>query len=483
MIITFQEFEKHEADRAKWIGSAIAQYMRSEEYKIAQEADLYERQMNTKIYNYTRKIYDITGVASVDFTSPNNRIASNFFHRLITQRVSYSLGNGISFANRTLEQQQDQTMTIHDPTKDALGNKFDDVVYRVAYNAVRDKVCYCFYNDGDYYVFPMTEFLPFKDETSGKIRAGVRFWCLEWRKRPITVDLYEENGYSRYQTAEKKFGLGSLELLVEKKPYITTVQTSVADGEEVIGGENYLVEDQITLPVCVMYGNKNKQSALIGMKANIDAYDMIQSGYANDLSECAQMYWIIDNAAGMSESDIQRLRDRMMLQHIVVADQQNSPIKPYAQDVPFNSREACLNRIKDTIYNDFGALDVKNISPNNTLTATEIRAAYQCMDEEADDFEYQVNEFVQQILALVGIKDDYPIFDRNRISNELEETQMIMLAAQYLDPETILKKLPFISVDEVDTILNKLDKASDERFNEENEEQEEQEEEETQEEQ
>ena len=75
MIITFQEFEKHESDRAKWIGQAISQYMRSDEYKIAVEADLYERQQNTKIINYTRKIYDITGVESVDFTSPNNRIA------------------------------------------------------------------------------------------------------------------------------------------------------------------------------------------------------------------------------------------------------------------------------------------------------------------------------------------------------------------------------------------------------------------------
>ena len=88
MIITFQEFEKHEQDRAKWLGQAIAQYMRSDEYKLAQEADLYERQLNTRINNYVRKVYDITGVASVDFTNPNNRIASNFVHLLNTERAS-----------------------------------------------------------------------------------------------------------------------------------------------------------------------------------------------------------------------------------------------------------------------------------------------------------------------------------------------------------------------------------------------------------
>ena len=45
------------------------------------------------------------------------------------------------------------------------------------------------------------------------------------------------------------------------------------------------------------------------------------------------------------------------------------------------------------------------------------------------------------------------MFDRNRIANEKEETEMVMLAANYLDDKTVLDKLPFITVDEVDTIL------------------------------
>lgn len=452
MIITYQDFEQHEQDRAKWLGQAIAQYMRTDEYKIAQDADLYEKQQNPTINNYVRKIYDITGVASVDFTNPNNRIASGFFHRLNTQRVSYSLGNGVSFAGKTVERKADQTTHIHDATKDELGNDFDDILYKTGLNALEHGVCYCFYNDGEYYVFPMTEFMPLKDEVTGKIRAGARFWSLEWRRRPIIVDLYEEDGYSRYMTAKGKYGLGALELVQEKRPYKETVQISEADGEEVIGGENYT-----SLPIAVMYGNKHKQSTLIGMRANIDAYDMIHSGYANDLSECAQMYWIINNAAGMDDNEVAKLRDRMLLQHIIVADETNSTITPYSQEVPYNSREACLNRIKNSIYRDFGGLDVESISAQ-AVTATQIRAAYQAMDEEADDFEYQCNEFIQQILALKGI-EDYPVFDRNRVTNEKEEVEMIMLAANYLDDETIVKKLPFITVDEVDGILARKDKS------------------------
>lgn len=457
MIITFQEFEKHEQDRAKWIGQAIAQYMRSDEYKLAQEADLYDKQQNTGIKEIRRLVYSMDGRATPDFTKPNNQIPSNFFHRLVTQRVSYSLGNGVSFANKETVTKADMSTIIHDQTKDDLGNMFDDVLYRTAYNAVKHSVCYCFYNDGEYHVFPMTEFLPFFDEQTGKIRAGVRFWCLEWKKRPIVVDLFEEDGFSQYITAEKKYGLGALELKEEKRPYKETIETSEADGEQIVGGENYT-----SLPVAVMYGNKNHMSALVGMKANIDAYDMIHSGYANDLSECAQVYWIISNAQGMDDGDLTRFRDRLLLQHIAVADTEQSKVEPFTQEIPFNSREACLNRIRDCIYNDFGALDVKNIS-SQAVTATQIRAAYQAMDEEADDFEYQVNDFIQQILSLIGV-EDYPVFDRNRISNEKEETEMIMLAANYLDNETIVKKLPFITVDEIDGILARKGKNDQDDF-------------------
>jgi hypothetical protein len=75
----------------------------------------------------------------------------------------------------------------------------------------------------------------------------------------------------------------------------------------------------------------------------------------------------------------------------------------------------------------------------------------------------QVNEFIQQILALIGI-DDYPIFKRNRIANEKEDTEKVMLAASYLDERTVLEKLPFVTVDEVDKIMELKNVEDTDRF-------------------
>ena len=92
----------------------------------------------------------------------------------------------------------------------------------------------------------------------------------------------EEDGYTVYRTAPKKYGLGALEIVQQKRAYKQTVQVSEADGEEVISEENYGV-----LPIVPLYPNDSKQSALVGLRAKIDAYDMIHSGFANDLQDCA----------------------------------------------------------------------------------------------------------------------------------------------------------------------------------------------------
>ena len=64
---------------------------------------------------------------------------------------------------------------------------------------------------------------------------------------------------------------------------------------------------------------------------------------------------------------------------------------------------------------------------------------------------------------MMGI-DDTPIFVRNRVSNQKEQTEMILLAAQYLDQQTVLEKLPWITVDEIDGILERTDGETFGRF-------------------
>ena len=394
-------------------------------------------------------MFDLTGEKLVDFTASNAKIASNFFHRLNTQRNMYSLGKGVSFV--------EAGEGGEDSTKEMLGPHFDHDLREVAYLSLIHGVSFGFWNVDRMYVFPLTEFAPIWDEEDGTLRAGVRFWRLD-PSRPMQAVLYEEDGYTRYVTQRDGVGEERLRVQEEKRPYIQTVSYVPADGiEQVVAGENYSA-----LPIVPLWGSRTHQSTLVGMRQAIDSYDLIRSGFANDLSDCAQIYWLVENAGGMSDADLERFRDRLKLQHIAVVDSDSGQgVTPYTQEPPYQARSQYLSDIRAQIYESFGALDVHTVAAG--ATNDHIDAAYQPMDEEASDFEYQVSEFVQQVLRLMGVEDS-PIFSRSRISNQSEQVSMVVQEAEWLDHETILRKLPNIDASEVPGIIERTEEESSSRM-------------------
>lgn len=451
-MLTFQDFEQA-TDKKVFVQSAINEHLASLEYKTALSADNYDHQKNELILNYIRTIFTMTGVPVEDFTASNNKICNNFFHRLNTQRCTYLLGNGVTFSeHKRTTRVEGQSITV-DETKELLGDRFDGDLKKIGYNALIHGVCFGFWNLDRLHVFPLTQFKPLWDEETGALRAGIRFWRLD-KDKPLIVVLYEEDGYTKYKSAK---GSTDLEEIEPKKAYKTIYSVSEADGEQIAGEENYT-----KFPIIPMWGSRLKQSTLVGMKNAIDSFDLIRSGFANDLTDCAQIYWILENCTGMSESDLARFRDRLKINHIAVADNADgASATPYTQDIPYQARKEYLDMIRAGLYEDFGGLDVHTVAAG--ATNDHIDAAYQPLDEEADDFEYQVSDFIQNLLELIGIEDN-PVFKRNRISNEAEQTNMILTSANYLDDETVLNKLPFISVDEVQNILMKRELEGASRF-------------------
>lgn len=451
-LLTFQDFEKSD-DRIAFMAQAITKHELSPLCRTARDADLYDRQKNKTIYNYVQTIFSLTGQPIEDFTASNNKIASNFFHRLNTQRCTYLLGNGVSFTNKHEERNDDGLMVTVDTTREALGPKFDTDLKDIGYKSLIHGVAFGFWNVDRLHVFPVTEFVPFWDEETGALRAGIRYWRLAPDK-PMMAVLYEEDGYTKYKSEDGEEL--SFHVVQDKRAYRITIQHTEVDGDLIVGEDNYS-----SLPIVPLWGSKLKQSTLVGMQHSIDSFDLIRSGFANDLTDCAQIYWIIENCGGMSDDELARFRDRLKITHIANVDTDNSKATPYTQEIPYQARKEYLDQIRSGIYEDFGGLDVHSVEAGSTNDHLE--AAYQPLDEEADDFEYQICEFVQQILALIGI-DDTPVFKRNKISNEKEQVEMVMMEANYLDDETILRKLPNISPDEVANILARKDAESQSRF-------------------
>lgn len=426
---TYQDFTD-QRDRDAFIQTAVSEYKSNEIYKMALLADLYDRRRNKTICEFQKILYNINGVAMPDTNGTNTRLASNFFRRLNVQRTTYSLGNGVSFKD--------------EGTKERFGPGFDKAIKSAGYFALIHGVSYLFLSDR-VYLFKATEFCPFYDEQNGTLRAGIRFWQLEAGKPEYFV-LYEEDGLTEYVKDDYGFRISK-----QKRAYIQKIAYSTAFGAETIGEENYSA-----LPIVPVYGSELKQSTLVGMQQQIDSYDLIFSGFANDLTDCTSVYWLLTNYGGMTERDLQKFRERMMRLKIVEVDTTaGGSVQPYTQELPYQARKQYLDDIRAAIYEGFGGLDVHTIAAG--ATNDHIDAAYQPMDENADDFEYQIEQAIIQLGALLGMDEAtaMPRFKRNRISNELEQVQMLTAEAAWLDSETIISKLPNVSVDEVATIMQR----------------------------
>lgn len=429
---TFQDLQKCGADetaRMQFCLDVISEHKGSEIYTEAAIAEQYYQQRNVTINQYQKLLYTLSGAAVPDNYSANHKCASNFFARFVKQQTQYLLGNGILFEN--------------EDTKLALGgDKFDVVLKKVGREALKGGVSFGFYDLNHVTPFSVLEFAPLYDEETGALSAGVRFWQLASDK-PLRFTLYEIDGFTEYIQHSGQ----APQIYKEKRAYILEVSVTDA-GTDIISEKNYPA-----FPIVPCYAT-NKQSMLVGMRENIDVYDLIKSGFANDVDDASLIYWTLQNAGGMDDVDLAKFVERMHTVKAAVVDGDNgAQAEAHTLEVPYAARESLLERLQEDLYNDAMTLNVNKLAAGN-VTATAINAAYNPQDDNASDFEDNICEFVDGVLALAGYDSQTKyIFKRNRIANQTEETQMIVSAAQFLDNETIVRHLPFLSSDEIEGVL------------------------------
>jgi hypothetical protein len=108
------------------------------------------------------------------------------------------------------------------------------------------------------------------------------------------------------------------------------------------------------------------------------------------------------------------------------------------------------------MYKDAMALDTTQIAAGQ-VTATQIEAAYELLNEKADMFEYCVQEFVQGVLRVLGIEDSVT-FVRSKLANRNEEINALLNASEYLSQEYITEKLLTIlgDIDKMEEVLEQM---------------------------
>lgn len=427
---TFQDWSmvagKDEKTRMDFIYSTIGEFKATDEYAIATDAEDYYKGLNPTIMRYEKFIFNALGQAVKDDISPNHKIVSKIFKRFVIQEDLVLLGNGVTWLNES--------------TTKKLGKNFDRQLYKAARTSIVQRASYGFFNKDHVDVFEFREFIALEDEENGSIKAGIRFWQVEDGK-PLRATMYEEDGYTDYIWRTRKITKDGVEqtevfgeVLHEKQKYKITVSKAPVDSEEeIVKEENYP-----SFPIVPLYANEEHQSEIIGQRGKIDAFDLISSGYVNAEDENF-IYWTISNAGGMDDTDLIKVLDKLRKLHMSQVDD-DAQLTPHTIDAPFLGREAILDRLEKQIYRDAMALNTYDIAAG-AVTATQIEASYEPLNQKLDLFEMQVLDFLDKICTLAGIPDEKPTFTRSKIVNRAEEISVILQASQFLGQEYVTKKI------------------------------------------
>ena len=444
-MLTFNDLEEilksnSEKEKMEFVLKAIKEHKDTTDYKIAKDAELYYKHQNPTIMRFQKWIYNQMGQKVPDIWSPNNKIASNWYNYFTTQAVSYLLGNGVTFKNEA--------------NKDKLGKDFDKKVQDVAIHAKNGGVAFGFWNLDHLECFDLTEFVPIYDEDDGGLKAGIRFWQIDDSK-PLRATLYELDGYTDYIKRKDE----DVTILNDKRAYTQIVRNNAIEGETILDGA-----PPAGFPIVPLW-NINRQSDLVGNRGTIDAYDLMASGLINNVSDGEFIYWILKNCGGMDSTDDAKFIEQLKLTRVAHADgDDGASVEAHNVNVEFQATAEALDRLTNQLYADFMALKVQDVSAGS-VTATQIQAAYEPINQKTDQFEYQVTEFINGILDLAGIEDE-PTYTRSQMSNQSETLEMVLQAAEYLDDEYVTTKILTLlgDADKAQEVLKRKDAEAADRY-------------------
>ncbi len=434
------EIGENERDRMEFVLDAINEHKGSDLYKTAYDAELYYKHQNPTIMRFQKWVYNQMGQKVPDIWSPNNKIASNWYNYFTTQAVSYLLGNGVTFKSEA--------------NKDKLGKDFDKKVQDVATHAKNGGVAFGFWNFDHLECFDLTEFVPIYDEDDGGLKAGIRFWQIDDSK-PLRATLYELDGYTDYIKRKNE----DAAILHNKRAYTQIVRKNDIEGETILDGA-----PPSGFPIVPLW-NINRQSDIVGNRGTIDAYDLMVSGLINNVSDGEFIYWILKNCGGMDSTDDAKFIEQLKLTRVAHADgDDGASVEAHNVNVEFQATAEALDRLTAQLYTDFMALKVQDVSAGS-VTATQIQAAYEPINQKTDQFEYCVTEFINGILALAGIEDE-PTYTRSQMSNQSETLEMVLQAAEYLDDEYVTTKILTLlgDADKAQEVLKRKDAESADRY-------------------
>ena len=411
------------------------------------------------IENYKLYYYDANGNLVEDKTRSNIKISHSFFKELVDQLVQYMLSGteGYVFSDKPeLQEKLDEQFNNNDDFNSEIYDLIEGV-------SIKGSEYMYLYKDRDEKLkFEVADSLGIAEvraiDTSDNCDYVVRWYVDRFDKDGEAIrkiEVWDKEGTTFFiEEGDKGIKLDE-NVKINPRPHILTVNLS--DGKMFGSGFGYI-------PFFRMDNNKKRKSDLNLVKSLIDDYDLMNCSLSNNLQDLTEGLYVVKGFQGDNlEELINNVKTKKM---IGVAEGGDLDIKTV--DIPYEARKAKMEIDEKNIYRFGFGFNSSQVGDGN-ITNIVIKSRYSLLDLKANKLELKLKKFLRKLVKVFidavneeegtayDINDVYFDFTRETITNELDNAQIELTAAQarQADINTLLN-IANANVMDSETILQKI---------------------------
>lgn len=434
------------------IGKILEKHEHSDFYEWMKLGERYYEYENIEIEKRKKQYCTKEGLRDDPYKA-NHKLKSGHTRFLVKQLTAYLLGNGITFNS---DQDTEDLMQT-------LGKKFDKYIKSCSNETGAKGVSWThpmITDDGKFKLkrIPAEQIVPVYDENE-ELAMILRYYNVSKdNKTLIKVEVWDSEQVTYYiqeAPTSQKYRLCTAE--EEQKNPLPHIMKTLSVNGNVVGQEGY---GWGKVPFVPLWFDDDKFNQLRSIKSWVDMYDITSSDFANNIDDFQDVYWIVKNYGGQNLS--QMLEE--VKKYKVVGLDDDGDAKAETTEIPTEARGKMIELTEANIYKFGQGVDHNKVGDGN-VTNVVIRNRYVPLDLKADDFQGQVEEYIDELMYFVNIynkqvgKTVYenvtPIFDRSLIINKQEIMESLSKQRGIISDITLLENHPL--VEDVEQEIERLE--------------------------
>lgn len=448
------------------VGKLIKSDYYNPEKAFMRKADKYYNN-NNDVLDIDFTAYVVDGIPKTNDNRSNYHLCHNFFQLLVNQAANYIAGNPINY-----KIDDDAFQSYLD---DYLMFDFNDNNIKWLTDARKKGRSYLHvYYDKDgslnYAVIPAEQIIPiYTDEFSKKLQSIIRYYNVPGtdskgnyieRKK---AEWWDSEKVSIFQEDEK--GNFDFYYVNELAHWLTSITTTPDIEESHSWGK---------VPFIQLFNNDTATSDLQNIKGFIDAYDITESEFINQIADIRE---ILIKILGYGKQDANEILQAFRGTGIVKIDDPDGNIDILKTEIPVEARQAALKSLKDNIFMIGQGVDTNPEKIGTNVSGIALKMLYGALDLKCSPsirkmhkalYEFMwfiADDYNRTYRAAINYKDIKFTFNKNLIMNDAEIVESLMKSKGVISDKTIISKHPYVDNPRVEEkLMEEQEKKEAEEF-------------------